>query len=187
MRPRRGWCKSAWNGWATPSIWPATARQGLARCAACRYAAVIVDQTMPGLSGLEVIRAIAAQASAAPHHHGHRHRQRTDRRRSDEAGRERLSDQGSRRRFRQRAPLGRAKGHPAAADAAGKTADGAGVGPDPKDEGHRTACRRHRPRNQYPHAIHRRQYPLPPGCLRTDRLVAGRLRPSLAGRSSGTT
>ena len=39
---------------------------GLAQCAACPYAAVIVDQTMPGLSGLDVIRAIAAQDSAPP-------------------------------------------------------------------------------------------------------------------------
>ena len=31
---------------------------GLARCAANAYDAVIVDQTMPGLSGLEVIRAM---------------------------------------------------------------------------------------------------------------------------------
>ncbi len=39
---------------------------GLARCEANPYAAVIVDQTMPGLSGLEVIRAMTAQGSPPP-------------------------------------------------------------------------------------------------------------------------
>ena len=39
---------------------------GLDQCAAHPYAAVIVDQTMPGLSGLEVIRAMAAQGPLPP-------------------------------------------------------------------------------------------------------------------------
>ena len=33
---------------------------------------VIVDQTMPGLSGLEVLRAMAARGQLPAHHHGHR-------------------------------------------------------------------------------------------------------------------
>ena len=39
---------------------------GLAACAATAYDAVIVDQTMPGLSGLEVIRAMAARGPLPP-------------------------------------------------------------------------------------------------------------------------
>jgi signal transduction histidine kinase len=39
---------------------------GLAACAANRYDAAIVDQTMPGLSGLDVIRAMTARAKFPP-------------------------------------------------------------------------------------------------------------------------
>jgi signal transduction histidine kinase len=39
---------------------------GLAQCAAKPYAAVIIDQTMPGLSGLEVVRAMAARGPLPP-------------------------------------------------------------------------------------------------------------------------
>ena len=41
-------------------------RAGLAQCAAHDYEALIVDQTMPGLSGLEVIRAISAAGPLPP-------------------------------------------------------------------------------------------------------------------------
>jgi signal transduction histidine kinase len=40
--------------------------EGLARSAAQTYAAVIVDQTMPGLSGLEVIRAMSTRGPLPP-------------------------------------------------------------------------------------------------------------------------
>ena len=39
---------------------------GLAACEATRYDAVIVDQTMPGMSGLEVIRAMADRGTPPP-------------------------------------------------------------------------------------------------------------------------
>jgi len=39
---------------------------GLDQCAACRYDAVVVDQTMPGLSGLDVIRALGEQYDPPP-------------------------------------------------------------------------------------------------------------------------
>ena len=83
---------------------------GLAACEATPYDAVIVDQTMPGLSGLEVIRAMAARGDVPAHRHGHRNRQRADRRRGHEARRERLSRQGPGRRLRQRASVGRGAG-----------------------------------------------------------------------------
>ena len=39
---------------------------GLAACAANQYDAIIVDQTMPGISGLEVLRGIAAEGALPP-------------------------------------------------------------------------------------------------------------------------
>ena len=55
---------------------------------------VIVDQTMPGMSGLEVLRAMAAGSTFPAHRDGNGHGQRENRRRGHEAGRERLSRQG---------------------------------------------------------------------------------------------
>ncbi len=51
---------------ATTSIWPATARRAWPPASEHRYDAAIVDQTMPGLCGLEVIRTMAARGKLPP-------------------------------------------------------------------------------------------------------------------------
>ena len=64
----------------------------------------------------------------------------------------------------------------------GPPANGSAVAPGSEARGHRPARRRHRPRNQHPDAIRRRQHPLSPGLLRRacSRLLQSYQR--LAGR-----
>ena len=159
---------------------------GLALYAAGPYDAVIVDQTMPGLSGLEVIRAMRPPGPLPPTIMVTGTGNEQIAVEAMKAGRQRLSRQGPRRRLRQHAAAGGPPRHRTAAAARGKATDGAGVGPGPTAEGDRPTGRRHRPRDQHADAVHRRQRAISAGCLHRHQRPAGRLRSPVAGRARTT-
>ena len=155
---------------------------GLAACEANRYDAVIVDQTMPGLSGLEVIRTMTARGKYPPI--------------------VMVTGTGNERIAVEAMKLG-------VSDYLVKDLEGGFINVLPLVVGRAIEQRRllrekqrmekelaqaqrmrsdratgggHCPRNQHPDPIHRRQRPLPARRLRRRRRTARLLRPVVAGR-----
>ena len=143
---------------------------------------VIVDQTMPGLSGLEVLRAMAARGAFPP----------TvmvtgtgNERIAVEAMKLGVSDylvkdlEGG---FVHVLPLVVSRAIDQRRLLLEKQRMSDGIGPGPADGGDRPTGGGHRPRDQHPHPIHRRQRPLPPRRLWRDQSPTGYFRASVGGR-----